>query len=125
MIAFRILPWLFACALCGSTAASLEVMTVSDGVVDCDHPAIAQSPQMTTLVAWEDANHEIWTVFLPAPPTPGGDREYLVPFHNGDGHSPCNVPRRMLTGPALAWARPHEHQNPHFMPYASSPLPQP
>ncbi|MDD5720131.1 MAG: T9SS type A sorting domain-containing protein [Candidatus Krumholzibacteria bacterium] len=91
----------FVTLLISTSTAGLVVEPISNSAVDCDYPSVAQSHTQRTLVAWQDAEQQIWTCGLPTFPT-GGDGAFRVPQHHGDGHSPKVV----LTwqGLMLTWA---------------------
>lgn len=65
-------------------ASALIVEPISDSAVDCDLPSVAQSPEQSTLVAWQDADRQIWTRGLP---TFAAGGEVLAPDaqHHGEG----------------------------------------
>ncbi len=74
--------------LASAVCADLEVSTVSESAIDCDHPAVAQGFFGYTLVAWQDADGQVWTQIAPAPyifPDAVGDPE---PVNHGPGASP-------------------------------------
>jgi hypothetical protein len=95
--------YLFLALLASPTYAHLVVTSVSDNPLDCDYPSIAQLPSRLTLVAWEDAHHQIWVAYAPLPTEPPAaatdDPEATSP---GSGFSPRVV--STWRGPLLVWA---------------------
>jgi hypothetical protein len=74
--------------LSSEVLADLEVYTVSDSAVDCDHPAVAQGFFGNTLVAWQDADGQVWTQVVPAPYIFPDADEDPEPVNHGPGSSP-------------------------------------
>ncbi|HOX27025.1 MAG TPA: FlgD immunoglobulin-like domain containing protein [Candidatus Krumholzibacteria bacterium] len=93
---------LLACilAIAGPVAAGIIVEPVSDGAADCDQPAVGLSPGGETIVAWQDANLQVWTAGCPTfPPGTSGARD---PQNHGYGTSPRVV--WTWQGLMLVWA---------------------
>lgn len=77
---------LCAAAAAGPAGATLIVTPLGVGTADADAPSIAQSPTNTTLVAWQDADLQVWTAAMPTYPAP--DASDPVIHHHGFGAAP-------------------------------------
>lgn len=86
--------------LAGPATAGIIVEQISNGTADCDQPAVGLSPNDETIVAWQDANLQVWTAGLPTfPSAMTGARD---PQNHGYGTSPRVV--WTWQGLMLVWA---------------------